>query len=708
MRNFFIILFIFISSISLAQENKRIDNISNQLEIIKLENPRFEEKLNVNISQATLSNFLIAIAKVHQINLSVSPELHNINIVNNFSDVSISDLLIFLTKEYKLNLDFTGDIISVSKYDAPPLFAEEKEIIAAYNPSQGLLTLDLQNDPLDRTFRKITDISGKNLVYAPGMEKVKLNFYISNVPFASAMNKLALANKMEVKESRDGFFVFNPIDQNIEDGQNTYTINISENFNFRILDSVQRLISVDIENIAVENVIHTLSKSLNLDIFTATPLKNLGTISVTAEKINFDSFLDKIFESVNSQTKNPEEDLSQNQGQIQNSSPNVTNINYTYKKENDIYYFGLENQLSLKQVEIVPLMHRSIELLANPTNNSEKRRRNQNTFIPGSTNYYSNTPPIDNNTSNQYNRNNSNIEKDTQNIRDIIPEGILNGIDVKIDKELNSFIVNGPATNIERFKDFIEYIDKPVPVILIEVMILEINKSALLETGVSFGLGEEKVETRGKVFPSTNIRIGAETVNRVIGGFDGFGSLNMGNVLPNFYMDIKAMESNGNLKILSTPKLSTLNGHKAFLSSGQTTYYAVTNQNFFGSQIPQTSEVTNYYPIDAELALEIMPFVSGNGEITLDISVQQSSFNGERIAEDAPPGMNSREFSSIIRMRNQDVAILGGIEQRTKDDSGTGVPLLARIPVIKWLFSERRREDSKKKLNILIKPTIIY
>src|SRR5690606_22033856 len=127
---------------------------------------------------------------------------------------------------------------------------------------------------------------------------------------------------------------------------------------------------------------------------------------------------------------------------------------------------------------------------------------------------------------------------------------------------------------------------------------------------------------------------------------------------PEFYMNIKAMETNGNLKILSTPKLSTLNGHKAHLSSGETTYYAVTSQSFFGSQIPQTSEITNYYPIDAELALEIMPFVSGDGEITLDINVVQSNFNGERIAEDAPPGMNSREFSSIIRMRDQDVAIL--------------------------------------------------
>ena len=104
---------------------------------------------------------------------------------------------------------------------------------------------------------------------------------------------------------------------------------------------------------------------------------------------------------------------------------------------------------------------------------------------------------------------------------------------------------------------------------------------------------------------------------------------------------------------------------------------------------------------------QFKPFVSGDGQITLDIQVIQSSF-GQRTAEDAPPDINSRRFSSIIRMQDKDVAILGGIEEKIKNDAGSGVPILARIPVIKWLFSKRKREDSKKKLNILVKPTVFY
>ena len=151
-----------------------------------------------------------------------------------------------------------------------------------------------------------------------------------------------------------------------------------------------------------------------------------------------------------------------------------------------------------------------------------------------------------------------------------------------------------------------------------------------------------------------------------------------------------------------------LNGHRANLSIGETTYYVVTNQSFFGSQVPQTSQIRNFQPIDAELGVSIKPLVAGDGQITLDIHVIQSDFNNIRITEDAPPGLNSREFSSIVRVRDQDIVVLGGLEEKIKNDSGSGVPFLARIPIIKWLFSKRIRQDSKRKLSILIKPTIIY
>ena len=224
---------------------------------------------------------------------------------------------------------------------------------------------------------------------------------------------------------------------------------------------------------------------------------------------------------------------------------------------------------------------------------------------------------------------------------------------------------------------------------------------------MSWGIGNEPVTTNGAIFPETDLTLGANTINKVIGGFDGFGSFNLGKVVPNFFATIKAMESNGNLKVRSTPKLSTLNGHRARFSNGQTSYYAVTQQAVIGSDNPVTQTAVNYVPIDAELGLTIKPLVSGDGQVTLDIFVVQSSF-GARISDDAPPDISSREFSSIIRVKDQDIVVLGGLEEQMTNNSGSGVPFLARIPIINWLFSKRKREAKKAKLTVLIKPTIIY
>jgi type IV pilus assembly protein PilQ len=309
------------------------------------------------------------------------------------------------------------------------------------------------------------------------------------------------------------------------------------------------------------------------------------------------------------------------------------------------------------------------------------------------------------NTQNSQNFNNYNNAAEA--LVNMLPKDIIEALEIKSDVELNSFVVSGPAQNIQRFQEFISAIDKQIPVILIEVMFIEHAKNASIETGLEMGIGTEPTTTEGKIFPSSNLNLGAQTINKIIGGFNGFGSSNLGRVAPNFYASIKALENSGTIHVKSTPKLSTLNGHKASLAIGETTYFVITNRDFIGSQIPQTSTITNYQAIDAELALDIMPLVSGDGNITMSIQVIQSSFNGTRIAPDAPPDMNSRSFSSTIRVKDQDVIILGGLEENTSNDIGSGVPLLARIPVIKWFFSSRKKENSAKKLSILIKPTVI-
>lgn len=748
-----LLLFIVCFIASAQNEQKRIVTIKNQLELLSVDEPGLTEnlKLDINVSDVSLSNFLLAVSKVHKVNISVAPELSNITIINNFSDVTVSDLLVFLCKQYNLDIDFTGNILFVQQFkpEEPPQVL--KEINVAFNPTDELISLDLRKDPLGRSFRKIMDVSGRNLLFSNGMENIPLTIYLKDVPFDAAMKNLALTQGLTLNRSREGFYLFSA------DFIENSTSNISNiegqgnpihapqrrirpmkstNFYYEVLDTLSRELSVNFKNVSIADMVNEIAYDLKLNVYMATPLENAGNITFKTHRITFDELLEKTFESSHShmEESNNVSNTKRSNPANPNNNPGIeifgTAPKFTYKKEGNVYFFGTSDQLSVREIEVIHLMHRSVELLGDPSTKAGSTRSAGRT-MSGNTNYfggygngYSNPYGRMNYNSNMngtnpsFNSNRRSINTSAETFNDhntkmealvnILPDEIKADLDIKIDFELNSFLVSGPASNINRFKSFIKQIDKPVPVVLIEVMILEVNKSATIETGMSLGIGEKPIETQGEIFPNANIQFGAETINRVIGGWGSFGSINFGQVVPNFYASIKALESNGNIKIRSTPRLSTLNGHRANLSIGETTYYVVTNQNFYGSQIPQASEIRNYQPIDAELAISIKPLVSGDGQITLDINVIQSSFSGERINEDAPPGINSREFSSIIRVMDQDLVILGGLEEKAKNDSGSGVPILSRIPIIKWLFSSRKREDSKKKLTILIKPTVIY
>ncbi|WP_369014665.1 type II secretion system protein GspD [Flavobacterium anhuiense] len=733
MRRIITLFFILVFQISFSQEN-RILQIKNNIESISADAPGLNEKVSVNIKEASLSSFLLAVSQIHKLNFSVASNLQQINIVNNFSDVTVGDLLVFLCKEYNLTIDFTGNILSIKSYEKPVEIQKVKSIDVSYDLANNLLSLNLKDDKLYDVFKKIMDESGKNLVFAPGLENQLLTAYIKSMPFDAALNKMAYANNLSVTKSRDNFYVFDKLEGNYavegnSDANNAIRQNKPQrprksNFFFTVVDADKKLLNVDFENTPISSIVYDIGHELDLDMFISSPLDNAGNGTVKAKNITFDELLVKLFE------------IKSDGGFVQNSSQQFNNNSnnsapvaasggaYTFKKSGSVYYFGTKDQLVVRNIKLVPLMHRSIELLSDPSKEGRSAGRLNN--VNSYTNYNSND------SSNRYNSNSSNFSNQgnsfnnsnnssnyssssssssstpSESILTIIPDEIKRDLDIKVDKELNSFLVNGPAANIERFESFVNYIDKAVPVILIEVMLLEVNRSATVETGINAGIGDKPVTTKGTVFPSADITLGATTINKIIDGFSGFGSLNIGQVVPNFYLSLKAMETNGNLKVRSSPRLSTLNGHKAYLSIGETTYYVVTNQNYYGSQIPQASEVKNYQPIDAELSVTIMPLVSGNGQITMDIKVIQSSFNGQKVDKDAPPGINSREFTSIIRVKDQDLIVLGGLEESVKNDSGTGVPLLSRIPVIKWLFSSRKREDSKKKLSVLIKPTVIY
>lgn len=288
-----------------------------------------------------------------------------------------------------------------------------------------------------------------------------------------------------------------------------------------------------------------------------------------------------------------------------------------------------------------------------------------------------------------------------------IPSHLKSGLEIKEAFEMNSLLVAGPYPLVRELEQFIETIDKPVPMVLIEVIIVDYQRSYNVASGIDVGVGADAPNSGGSVYPGLDYTLNANSLNQIIQSFNGFGSLNLGPVTPNFYVNLQLLESNGILNVRSTPKLSTLNGHEASISIGNTEYYVVEQTNIQGVQNPIPITTRNYQSVQANFSLNILPMVSADDQVTLVIDVEQSDFTG-RIAPEAPPGNVSRKFSSVIRVKGEEVVLLGGLEEKSSEDSGSGVPLISRVPILRWFFSSRNRVDSKSRLSVFIKPTIIY
>lgn len=683
----YIIPFIFLCFVSFLHAQtvtaNEINHLKQKLDSLENEIPALKKNVNFNINNTEFPNFIRAIAVAHKLNINVDPALRNIFVTQRFSDVAIKDVLVFSAQKYNLEIKVIGSIITIYKKKVPQ--PKPKDVIITYDASKKRISFDLKNDRLDVVFRKITQLTGENIFFAPSLSDKKLSIYLKDLPLKVALNKIALTNNLVGKKTKDGLYQFSD-DQNSTtfNSRNRYSLK-NKNFYFKVIDTVNRIIDVDFNKVSIATVVNEIGLDLKANMFTTAALPTTETASFKASSIRFETLLDYIFD---------------------------TTSDYSYKKENNIYFFGKNSQASVRNTVTIPLIHRTIQIMDEPIKDlSSNNTQNQNNYTNQNRNLNGNSRFTSRQYPNPTTISSESLDKGInkkENLLNLIPEELTDSLQIKSDVELNSFIVSGASYRIEKFRNFVKLIDKPVPVITIDVMILEVSNSASVSTGVTLGIGDKPATTQGGVFPNANLTLGANSINKIIGGFNGFGSLNLGKVTPNFYAKIEALETNGDLDIKSTPQLTALNGHDAALSNGERSYYVETITDIIGTQNPQTREIKNYIPIDANLAIKIRPIVSGDGQITLSIKVIQSSFNGKKISPEAPPGINSREFTSTIRVKDQEVIVLGGLEENLKNDSGSGVPFLARIPIIKYLFSKRTRTKSKMKLSVLIKPTILF
>ncbi len=186
----------------------------------------------------------------------------------------------------------------------------------------------------------------------------------------------------------------------------------------------------------------------------------------------------------------------------------------------------------------------------------------------------------------------------------------------------------------------------------------------------------------------------------------------------NFAALISFLETQGNLQVLSSPRIATLNNQKAVLKVGTDEFFVTnitTNTTNIGTSSTQSPTIT-VAPFFSGVALDVTPQIDENNQIILHIHPSVSSVIEKTKTIDLGTAGNFRlplasstisESDTIVRVSNTNIVAIGGLMKETTTRDSSGVPVLGTLPVVGNLFSSKSRSVTKSELVILLKPTVI-
>jgi type II secretory pathway component GspD/PulD (secretin) len=307
-----------------------------------------------------------------------------------------------------------------------------------------------------------------------------------------------------------------------------------------------------------------------------------------------------------------------------------------------------------------------------------------------------------------------NIMADETSISKILPPNISSNAVVKYDKEHNSLVVIGSFDVVAQAQAFLEKIDKPVPQVLIEALVIDFNLSKIRDYGFSLftqGPGDSSGNWLSEKFvPEVDLKPGRNRIQRVLNDvLSSFGIDKIVKLPSNFRASIHALEDANIVKVHSTPQIATINGNEASITIGETRYYKLRKE----TQAPVLNNTAvigtdeRFEVIKFNTQLEVTPWVMDQGYVMVKI---RPEFNIPRTSGDAstPPNVDTRVIESMVRLRNGQTIVLGGQRQTEEMVSRRGVPFLSSIPVLGWLFSSRTITKTETQMMIFLTPHVYY
>lgn len=292
---------------------------------------------------------------------------------------------------------------------------------------------------------------------------------------------------------------------------------------------------------------------------------------------------------------------------------------------------------------------------------------------------------------------------------------------VSVDERTNTLIVKDISENLESIRVLVESLDAQVPQVLIEARIVETNDTFTKQLGIQWGgdfsFSQANGNPTGLVFPSVLGVAGGATDNQTptagtsntpnfavnlpapVGTGSGGGiGLTMGSVggAVNLNLRLTALESAGHARIVSSPKILTLDNREATISQGTSIPISVVS----------AAGVQTVF-VEAVLELRVTPHVTPDGNIQLQIAASKNEPDFQNTGARGDPTIIRRQAETELLIKDGDTTVIGGIYTRNAGTNLSAVPFFHKIPILGIFFRTSIENERRGELLIFITPRIV-
>lgn len=282
----------------------------------------------------------------------------------------------------------------------------------------------------------------------------------------------------------------------------------------------------------------------------------------------------------------------------------------------------------------------------------------------------------------------------------------------ELNKKIQADEVKEKADQEKRVKD------GRLPQISIEAKIVEVTRSGSRQLGILWGAGYKgkmggkdvgvlfgnspavdgsttstiiKTPTSGDVGLAVNFPSATSTPNPALGVI-----LSSAHML--LAAKLEALETDGNGKVISSPKVTTLDNEPAKIGQGEEIPYVTRDKDGTPTIVMK----------DAKLELNVKPKLTSDGKISMEIKCDSKAADWTKVNKnnENPPLVASNVESKVV-VKDGDTIVLGGIMKTMVTKSKTGIPWLSKIPVLGWLFKTEGDETDERELLIFVTPRIV-